>query len=75
MTQTNINFLKFSFERALEEHSSNLTILMRQFEPLMSHFQNISEENVRLKERLITLENNCSCPIQQNKPPKYKKHR
>ena len=75
MSQTNINFLKLSFERALEEHSSNLTIVMRQFEPLMSYFEQISKQNLRLKKRLIILEANCSCPVQQNKPPRYKKGR
>jgi hypothetical protein len=75
MSKTNINFLKFSFERAMEQHTSNLTFLMRQFEHLMVHSQKISEENARLKQKLIILEGNCNCPIQQHKPPRYKNHR
>ena len=75
MSQTNMNFLKFSFERAIEQHSINISSLMKQFEQIIAQAQEISEENTRLKEKVIILESNCNCPIQINRPPRYKKCR
>ena len=72
MSQTNINFLKFSFERAMEQHGINITSIMKQFEQIIAQAQEISEENTRLKKKVIILESNCNCPVQANKPPRYK---
>ena len=53
MSQTNINFLKFSFEKAIEQHSTNISSLMKQFEQIITRAQEISEENTRLKRKVI----------------------
>ena len=75
MSQTNINFLKFSFEKAFEQHSTNISSLMKQFEQIITRAQEISEENTRLKQKVIILESNCNCPVQINKPAGYKMNR
>ena len=75
MSETNINFLKFSFEKAIEQHSTNISSLMKQFEQIITRAQEISEENTRLKRKVIILESNCDCPVQINKPARYKVNR
>ena len=75
MSQTNIDLLKLNFKLSIEQYGINITSIMKQFEQLMSQARDISQENTRLKEKVIILESNCNCPIRINKPPRYKKGR
>ena len=75
MSQKNINLLKLNFKLSIEQYGINITSIMKQFEQLMSQARDISQENTRLKEKVIILESNCNCPVQKISHPDTKKGR